>query len=554
MKNNTIKVIAGFVSGAGILVVIGWVSDISIFKSIGPSFITIKFITALSFLLSGILLYLLAKTENKKSETVEIALPLVASFILMFIGILFFSWLLGINSGFENIFVHEAAGAVKTTKPNALSIPTIFAFLLIALSGFAGFFSERHKKNLFKTVGYIVATIGGVAVFGYILNNPLVYYYVPNINTGMALYTAILFMLVGIGFLLLRVQIQENSESLPSESLVSKTKIPIIIFMVATLLITIGSLFIYKNTTTTTTTSTIKVGRYYWPGYYWVEIADKKGWFTEAGLDTQLVDISSDFFAGEKDMVDGNIDAGHFTLFDLLKYRQEGADLIAVINEDSTNGAEGIVAHKPIRSITDLKGKRIAVSKNTYMDYILTVVLDRQNINREDVVRVDMPTEKIADAFLAGTVDAAIIWEPDVTRALTAIGSVKLFDTSEISGLSPNPLVFHQSFIDAHPKEVQAFVSVWNKTTEFIKNNPQESYQIISDIYQKPVSEVEAFMKQDEVFDLRDNITSFSYGSGFDSIHGAARKINDFMKAQDSSTKTLDSADFIDSSFVLNLK
>lgn len=45
----------------------------------------------------------------------------------------------------------------------------------------------------------------------------------------------------------------------------------------------------------------IRVSAYYWPSMYWVDIANKKGWFKEAGLNVEAVDTNANFFASFDD-------------------------------------------------------------------------------------------------------------------------------------------------------------------------------------------------------------------------------------------------------------
>ena len=109
---------------------------------------------------------------------------------------------------------------------------------------------------------------------------------------------------------------------------------------------------------------------------------------------------------------------------------------------------------------------------------------------------------------------------------------------------------FHRSFIEERPGDVQAFVNVWHKTTEFIKENPGEALEIIAEIYDVPFEDVAAFAEGDKILDLRDNKVAFSYAAGFESLHGTAKQINDFMKNNDITDMTLDSIEFIDGQFI----
>jgi NitT/TauT family transport system substrate-binding protein len=303
-----------------------------------------------------------------------------------------------------------------------------------------------------------------------------------------------------------------------------------------------------------TTGLPMKVARYNWPGMYWVEIAHKKGWFKETGLNVQLIDTNPDYYGSLDSMVDGKMDVNGYYFFDLINYRLKGADLIAVINQDNSFGVDAIVAKKGIETIRDLKGKTIGLTKETYLEYLLSISLARTALTLHDVTIVDMPGEKTVEEFIKGNVDAIVTWEPFVTEAINKGSGRRLFDTSEIPGIMPGVCAFHKSFIEKRPEDIQAYVNVWHKTTRFIKENPKEAFGIIADIYNVAPGEVQALTQADKILDLRDNLTAFSYGTGFESLHGTARQINNFMINKGMTDKQLDSTEFLDVRFIRTLK
>ena len=304
-----------------------------------------------------------------------------------------------------------------------------------------------------------------------------------------------------------------------------------------------------------TTGLPMKIAKYYWPGEYWKEIAEKKGWFKEAGLNVELIDTNPDYFQSLQDMVDGKMDSNDFTLFDLTKYNAEGADLVGVIAMDNSWGIEGIIAKNEIKTVRNLKGKKIAVSKDTYLEYILSVALKKAGLTLDDVITIDIPPRKVAEEFSKGTIDAVVTWEPYVeqTQAIEDENVHKIFNTAEIPGISPSLETFHRSFIEERPGDIQAFVGVWNKTVQFTKENPKESLGIIAQIYNQTPGEVEVFAQTVKILDLRDNLTTFAFGSGFDSLHGSIRKINDFLIVKGIAKEQLDSTEFLDARFIRNL-
>jgi NitT/TauT family transport system substrate-binding protein len=291
----------------------------------------------------------------------------------------------------------------------------------------------------------------------------------------------------------------------------------------------------------------------FWPGQYWIEIAHKKGWFEEEGLKVELIDSDGNYFQSLQDMADGKIDTNLFVLFDLIEFNLNEAGFVAVINSDISSGADGMAVGEGIEFVSDLKGKTVGLQKATFTEYMLEVLLARNGLSSQDVVLIEVESDT-PEPLASNAVDALVTWEPYLSEAAEQASGRVLFDSSEIPGLIPDILVFHEEFIQNRPEDVQAYVNVWHKTTEFMKENPDEAFGIIAGIYGRPVEDVETLAQGVKILDSRDNQTAFSYAAGFESLHGTARRINDFMIEQGLADKRLDSTEFLDSRFIRNLE
>jgi len=202
-KIKTAKLLAGAVTAAGLLVMAGWALDIGALKSVFESWTSMKFITAFGFVLSGAVLYLVARCSEGCFDRVQAPLSVVSLLLLLVMGTLFFSGLLGAHTGLEDLFVSEAPGAVKTVVPGRPSLATSLSFLLIAAAGVFAMFEPVRLRRWLRLPGWLVAAIGAAALAGYAADAPLLYYFVPGVNTAMAFNTAALLVLLGAGFLCL---------------------------------------------------------------------------------------------------------------------------------------------------------------------------------------------------------------------------------------------------------------------------------------------------------------------------------------------------------------
>jgi NitT/TauT family transport system substrate-binding protein len=298
----------------------------------------------------------------------------------------------------------------------------------------------------------------------------------------------------------------------------------------------------------------LRIAAYYWPGMYWIDIANDLGWFKEAGLNVAIVDTNADYFASFNELVEGHIDVSSLTLFDVMLLNAKGADLVTIATTDQTAGADGIVARPGLESLTALRGKRIGVGQGTYGEYILAIVLAREGIALSDVTRVDMPGEKAAAGLAAGTVDAVVTWEPIVAEAVEKAKGKKVWDSSRIPGVCPAALATRRQLVRERAGDLQKLMQVWKRTTEFIAEKSEVAFAIVARVNKKTPTEVREFASIDRILGPRENKTAFSYAAGFDSLHGAARVMNDFLMKQKVISEPLDSTELLDEQFLNALK
>ena len=204
MNNQKItKILSVVVILIGTMVMVGWFLSIPILTSILPQWVTMKFSTALSFFLSGVILYFIGETQRGKVEWAQVALPIASLIILLLMATLLVSVLIGVRTGIEDLFVQEAEAAVKTTTPGRPSSGTMMGFILVAIAGVLTMFNLRNLRKYLVGIGSVVAIIGSVAIMGYIIDLPVLFYTISGVSTAMAFHTAILFVLLGVGSFLL---------------------------------------------------------------------------------------------------------------------------------------------------------------------------------------------------------------------------------------------------------------------------------------------------------------------------------------------------------------
>lgn len=196
-----VKAIAVVVQLGGLAGFFGWVYDVDLLKSVSPSFVTMKLSTAVSFALSGLILYFLPSLIKGKSQLPWVVVPGAALIILLLMTTLLASAFFGIRTGVEDLIIPEKA-AIRTVTPGRPSIITMADFMLVAFTGLLALFPTGWLPKMLKASGAALIITGAVAEAGYISGIRYLYYQIEGISTAMAVHTAFLFILLGTGFLL----------------------------------------------------------------------------------------------------------------------------------------------------------------------------------------------------------------------------------------------------------------------------------------------------------------------------------------------------------------
>ena len=191
------------ISFVGLAVLIGWIMNIPALTSLIPNSVTMKFSTAVSFIFTGVSILIISKLAIEPSgysDLSHIVLPISMLIILLFMSTHIGSIIVSAPSGVDNLFVKEQElDPVFTTSPGRPSFPTMISFLLIATAAAGTLItSGSNLKKLIGGTGFAIGIIGSVALAGYALSLPMLYYSFEGLNTAMAVHSAALFVVAGL--------------------------------------------------------------------------------------------------------------------------------------------------------------------------------------------------------------------------------------------------------------------------------------------------------------------------------------------------------------------
>ena len=147
---------------------------------------------------------------------------------------------------------------------------------------------------------------------------------------------------------------------------------------------------------------------------------------------------------------------------------------------DDSKGGDGIVAEKDIKTIADLKGKSVAYAEGSVSQFYLGVLLKEAGLSLKDVETMNMTAGDAGAAFVAERVDAAVTWEPWLTRGQQAEHGHLLVDSSTSPGLITDVAVTTPEKLEARKDDLDALYRAWVKAVEFQKTNGKEADEIMA--------------------------------------------------------------------------
>jgi NitT/TauT family transport system substrate-binding protein len=224
---------------------------------------------------------------------------------------------------------------------------------------------------------------------------------------------------------------------------------------------------------------TVRIAHSTWVGYGPLYIARDKGFFKQNGVNVDLI-VMEDPKERFPAMMADRIQMIASTVDTALLYMKKSSDFQYVVAIDDSDGGDGIVAKKPITSIADLKGRKVAVDYGSVSDFYLNVLLAKAGLTESELNTVNMTAADAGGAFVAGRVDAAVTWEPWLSRGKATSFGHLLVDSSTTPGLITDVIIVKTAWEKAHPKEVAAVVRSWNEAVAYYEAHPDESIAIMA--------------------------------------------------------------------------
>lgn len=258
------------------------------------------------------------------------------------------------------------------------------------------------------------------------------------------------------------------------------------------------------------TDNTVKFALNVWAGWAPIIKANngfkaEKVWKTPSGKEFKIeLVLIDDPIAMREAYVNGDVHIGWATL-DMMPLLMEGfvqrngdpvdSRVMPRIFQqvDWSNGGDGIVARNGVKSITDLRGKKIVLAQNSPSEYFITNMLVYGGVQPSEVEFV-----YTGDAFQAAaafnadkSIDAVVSWAPDIYNLSDVKGNKMIVSTATANKLIADVWFARADFANDHPDICEGIVrGIFDGMIELnTEDGKKKASQLMADGFGLPASE-----------------------------------------------------------------
>ncbi len=228
---------------------------------------------------------------------------------------------------------------------------------------------------------------------------------------------------------------------------------------------------------------TYRIGLGPWVGFGPFYLAKEKGFFDRAGLQVELI-VLTGLAERNSALKSGRIEALAAPVDYFVLSAGNNLETTIVMAVDESNGGDGIVAKDSVGAIENLRGKRVAFQRGLPSEFFLRALLQQHDLRLDNLQAVDMETAQAGAAFISNKVDAAVLWEPWLTKARQEGRGHVLASTKDYPDLIVDCLAFNKNVVARSPQDVQKIVDAVLQAVDYWKQNPEEADRIMAPYFQ----------------------------------------------------------------------
>lgn len=219
----------------------------------------------------------------------------------------------------------------------------------------------------------------------------------------------------------------------------------------------------------------LHVGLHPWPGYEPLLLARHFGWLPDA-VHLHEGDSARNSIEGLKA---GTLSAACLTLDEVLGVRVAGTPLTVILVMNESVGADAVLARPGIRTLTALKGKRIAVEKGAVGSLVLQKTLAAAGLAAHDIDKVNAAPSEQLPLWEAKQIDVAISYPP-YSKQLIRAGAHPLYDSRAFPHTILDVLAVRNDRMRAHDTGLRGLVAGYLRALEHLRVNREDALRRIA--------------------------------------------------------------------------
>ncbi|MBD2101638.1 sulfonate ABC transporter substrate-binding protein [Leptolyngbya sp. FACHB-261] len=177
----------------------------------------------------------------------------------------------------------------------------------------------------------------------------------------------------------------------------------------------------------------------------------------------------------------GSIDIGPTGESPPIFAQAAGTNLVYVAAVQPSPKGQGILVPKesPIRSVSELKGKKIAFTKASSAHYLLVSALKGAGLEYSDIEPVFLSPADARAAFLRGSVDAWVVWDPFFAAA-EGTGNARVL----LTGITKQGGYYlaSRTFVEQNPNLLKDLLEGIDEVGQWADTHPEEVAKILSPV------------------------------------------------------------------------
>lgn len=264
--------------------------------------------------------------------------------------------------------------------------------------------------------------------------------------------------------------------------------------------------------------ATINIAVDSWIGYFPLCSKPMKSRMRSMGYNLVCTDDKADLDSRIKNLKEKNIQMAVATVDSYLSLGKKydfPATIIAVIDE--SKGGDALIAHKDkIKSVDTLKKEKnykIAFTPSSPSEHLLRGISEHFSVDylrdsKKWRVETD-GSEAALKQLVEGKVDAAVLWEPDVSKALENDNFIKILGTEDTKKLIVDVLLVERSFSKENSEAVDILLANYYRTLKNYTSNEAELVRDVMEETRQGEEAVKNMLKGVAWVNLHDNATQW---------------------------------------------